>query len=289
MSSSLTYARELLQQLHATHEAGPRPRIAALHLPPRPWSGTKSGEFGAIELDSGALGLSYVLLDDTLATIDDAGAAVVGADALDVAGWWAEGGGARAALGFAAANALSRQVFDAAGFVPPRATDSLGGIDPQPGEHIGMVGFFPPLVKQVTARGARLTVLERRADLAGEHADWRVSLDAADLATCTQVLSTSTVLLNHSLDEVLAHCTAARRIVLIGPSAGGLPDGLFARGVTAVGGVWIDDAEAFRQALVSGEPWGAATWKFVLARGDYPGLDTLRQRAARRAGSAAPG
>ena len=64
-------------------------------------------------------------------------------------------------------NALTRELFDRAGFVPPAATDSIGGLDPRPGEHIGMVGFFPPLVKQVTACGARLTVLELRADLAG--------------------------------------------------------------------------------------------------------------------------
>ena len=157
----MTFASELLQQLQGAFAGRPRPRITALHLPPQPWSGTKSGEFGAVELASGALGLSYVLLDDTLATLADAGTAVVGADALEVAAWWADGEGARAALGFAAANALSRQLFDEAGFVPPRATDSIGGIDPQPGEHIGMVGFFPPLVKRVTASGARLTGMYR--------------------------------------------------------------------------------------------------------------------------------
>ena len=278
----MTFASELLQQLQGAFAGRPRPRITALHLPPQPWSGTKSGEFGAVELASGALGLSYVLLDDTLATLADAGTAVVGADALEVAAWWADGEGARAALGFAAANALSRQLFDEAGFVPPRATDSIGGIDPQPGEHIGMVGFFPPLVKRVTASGARLTVLELRADLAGEHADWRVTLDPRELQTCTQVLSTSTVLLNHSLGEVLAHCTAAQRVVLIGPSAGGLPDGLFARGVTAIGGMWIEDAAAFKQALSTGAPWAEATWKFALGRSDYPGLPALLERAARR-------
>ena len=282
----MTYASGLRQQLRGASAGRPRPRVAALHLPPLPWSGTKSGEFGAVELEGGALGLSYVLLDDTLATLADAGAAVVGADALEVAAWWAEvnddSEGARAALGFAAANALSRQLFDEAGFVPPRAGDSIGGIDPQPGEHIGMVGFFPPLVKRVTASGARLTVLELRADLAGEHADWRVTLDPTELESCTQVLSTSTVLLNHSLGEVLAHCTAAQRVVLSGPSAGGLPDGLFARGVTAIGGMWVEDAAVFKQALASGAPWGAATWKFALSRDDYPGLDALLAGAAKR-------
>ena len=275
----MTYARDLLQQLHAVFDVAPRPRIAALHLPPQPWSGTKSGEFGAVELDGGALGLSYVLLDDALATIAQAGAAVVGADALEVAAWWTEGSGARAALGFAAANALSRQVFDRAGFVPPSATDSIGGVQPHAGESIGMVGFFPPLVKQVTAQGAMLTVLELRSELAGQHPGFRVTLDPHDLAGCTQVLSTSTVLLNHSLDEVLAQCTKAQRFVLIGPSAGGLPDGLFSRGVSAVGGAWIEDKASFCTALAAGQPWSNSVRKFLLQREHYPGLDELLRRA----------
>lgn len=271
----MRFADELLAALSRAYVGRDMPRVQALYLPPVPWSGTRDGEFGAVELDSGALGLSYVLLDDTLATIAEAGAAVRGASALDVAHWWAEGSGARAALGFAAVNALTRDLFDRAGFVPPAAADSIGGLAPQPGEHIGMVGLFPPLVKQVVAHGARLTVLELRADLAGARDGFHITLDAAELAACTQVLSTSTVLLNHTLDEILAACRSARHIALVGPGAGCLPDGLFARGVTLVGGTWIVDGSAFRQALAAGTPWGGATRKFSLTRQTYPGLPSL--------------
>ncbi len=271
----MRFADELLGTLREAFAGRDVPRVRALHLPPVPWAGTKDGEFGAVELDSGALGLSYVLLDDTLATIGEAGAAVQGISALDVAQWWADGGGARAALGFAAVNALTRELFDRARFVPPAAADSIGGLDPRPGEHIGMVGFFPPLVKQVTAHGARLTVLELRADLAGPREGFRITLDPAELASCTQVLATSTVLLNHTLDDILAACRSARRIALIGPGAGCLPDGLFARGVTLLGGTWIVDGQAFRRALATGKPWGGATRKFGLTRETYPGLPAL--------------
>mgnify|MGYP003377616923 CR=1 FL=1 len=58
-------------------------RGKALHRPPVPWTGSRDGEFGALELETGALGLSYLLLDDTLATIGDAGAAGRGGGALD--------------------------------------------------------------------------------------------------------------------------------------------------------------------------------------------------------------
>lgn len=277
----------LLQQAFAQRRPPWPPRVRALHLPPVPWTGSKDGEFGALELETGALGLSYLLLDDTLASIGAAAGVVQGADPLALLRWWADAGDdaaaspARAALGFAAANALTRELFDRAGFVPPAAGDSIGGLDPQPGEPIGMVGYFPPLVKQVLARGARLTVLELRAELAGEREGHTVTLEPQDLAGCTQVLCTSTVLLNHTLERVRAACRAARRFVLVGPGAGCLPDPLFAAGVTALGGTWIRDRDAFVQALATGAPWGGATFKFLLTAADYPGWDRLRPTGAR--------
>ena len=137
-------------------------------------------------------------------------------------------------------------------------------------EHVGMVGFFPPLVKQVTAHGARLTVLELRADLAGEHPGFHVTLNPAELRTCSKVLCTSTTLLNHTLPEVLRHCTQARQVALIGPGAGCLPDVLFAHGVTTLAGSWIVNGPAFAQALRSGAPWGTHARKFTLNRSDWP-------------------
>ena len=262
-----TIADTLLQLITTRLGSGPPPRVRALHLPPHPWNGTKTGEFAAIELDSGALGLSYVLLDDTLAALAGVdGARLVGSDALALARLWRDGHGAERTLGFAAVNALSRQLMDQAGDVPPSATDSIGGLLPQAGEHIGMVGFFPPLVQQITAAGARLTVLELRADLAGAHPGFDVTLDPSALRTCTQVLMTSTVLLNDSLDAVLAQCQQASTVVMIGPGAGCLPEPLFARGITAVGGTWIEDGPGFIGALRLGAPWGRFARKVLWRR-----------------------
>ena len=259
-------ADALLADLARRMADAPRPRVRALHLPPAPWSGSKDGEFGALELDDGSLGLSYVLLDDSLAALTGGQAVqgLLGADALEIARWWRDRDGAARTVGFAAVNALSRHLFDRAGFVPPSASDSIAGLAPQAGEHIGMVGFFPPLIKQVTAHGARLTVLELRADLVGEHPGYSVTTDPTALQTCEKVLSTSTVLLNHTLDRVLANCPRAQRIALVGPGAGCLPEPLFARGITTMAGTWIFDGDGFKQALRQGAPWSAYARKFVL-------------------------
>ena len=272
MAPTPALAAQMLDGLSRAFDGRPPPRVKRLHLPPRPWNGSHDGEFGAIELDSGALGLSYLLLDDTLARIGAAGAGVQGADALQLASGWADPGAAPAqrALGFAAVNALSRELFDRAGFVPPPAADSIGGLDPQPGEAIGMVGLFPPLAHQIVARGARLTVLELRADLAGAREGFTVTLDAAALAPCTQVLCTSTVLLNHSLERVRGACTSARRFVLVGPGAGCLPDVLFKAGVTALAGTWVHDRALFAHALAQGGRWSAAARKFLLQAEAWP-------------------
>ncbi len=291
--ATTTLQAELLSALARACAGREVPRIRALHLPRSPWDGSKDGEFGAIELDDGSLGLSYVLLGDALAALASGGHAeqLIGADPFQVAQGWASGQGADrtlGTLGFAAVNALTRHLFDRLDYAPPDAADSIGGLDPQPAEHIGMIGFFPPLVKQVTARGARLTVLELRADLAGEFAgegageagSFRITLDPRELIRCDKVLCTSTVLLNDTLGAVLASCTGARAFVLIGPGASCLPDPLFARGVTLLGGAWIEDAQGFKAALAAGLPWGRFARKFALARADYPGIDALLARAS---------
>lgn len=289
----MSFATDLVTALERATAARPVPRVRALHLPPPAAAASKNGEFCALELDDGALGISYVLLDDTLQRLIDSPArgGIVGMDALELARAFAAPGGQRDAgaagpaeaagdlrrtLGFAAANALSRTLMDRLGFAPPRATDSIGGIDPRAGDHVGMVGLFSPLLKQVTAAGARLTVVELNPEYAGHYEGYRVTLDAAALEDCNKVLSTSTILLNHTVDDVLVHCRRAERIVLIGPSAGCLPDPLFARGVTVVGGSWVSDRAGFIDALCRGESWSAFAYKFALTAADWPGVPAGR-------------
>jgi hypothetical protein len=275
-------AHELIALLERFAARAPLPRVRALHLPSPALAHTKAGEFGAIELEDGSLGLCYVLLDESTRALvaqgGDAGLRLEGADALTVARWFTGEPGARRALGFAAVNAITRCLFERAGYEPPASSDSIGTVNPQAADHVGMIGLFPPLVKHIVAAGARLTVVELRSDLAGEREGYRVTTDRNELAACNKVIATSTMLLNDSLDAMLAVCGKARTFALIGPGAGCLPDPLFARGVTLVGGTWITDRDAFRAALTAGQPWTATAHKIAIRREDYPGFDTLLGR-----------
>jgi len=278
----MSFAAEYLAQLEAFAALGPLPRVRALHLPPGRFAQDNRGEFCALELEDGSIGLSFVLLEDTLERLlaGVEGRGLAGADTLALARRYASDGGVWKTLGFAAANALTRCLFDRAGFCPDKSSDSIGHLNPQPGEHIGMIGKFTPLLRRILDSGARLTIVELKPELAGEHEGYRVTLDAAELADCDKVVSTSTLLLNDTLDRMLEHCRNARCFAMIGPSAGCLPDALFSRGVTLLGGSWINDGAGFSAALRSGEPLSAYASKSALSPGNYPGFGALLARAS---------
>jgi len=256
------------------------PRVRALHLPPP--TGTKEAEFCALELDDGSIGFSYIQLAGTEAPLREryGERGISGIEAVVLARGFADSDPVARALGFAAINALSQALFARAGWLPPAGGDPLGAIAPQRGEHIGMIGLFTALLPLIERAGARLTVLELKPELVREEPNLRVTLDPAALAACEKVVSTCTVLLNNTLDNVLAACRNARHIAVVGPTAGCMPDPLFARGVATLGGRRVVDREGFLDAFRSGGKWGAYATKYVIARNEYPGIEQLLERAA---------
>ena len=276
----MSFAADYLTQLETFAAHGPLPRIKALHLPPAGGGADGKGEFCALELEDGSVGLSYVLLGDTLDRLRGGGEShgLTGADPLALARRYADADSYEKTLGFAAANALTRCLFDRAGFRPDASGDSIGQIDPQPGEQIGMIGLFRPLLGRILQSGARLTVVELKPELAGEADGYRVTLDAEELAACGKVVSTSTLLLNDTLDRMLGCCRNARWFAMVGPGAGCLPDALFARGVTLLGGSWITDSAGFVDALKRGETTSRFSLKSALTADRYPGFEALLER-----------
>lgn len=284
VSASSPEARTLALLADAAARLGSAPRVRALILPPLAAAdGTHSGESCAIELDDGSIGLSYVLLGDELPRLHRNAPELSGADALALAAGLAASpaadGGLARTLGLATANALTAWLFARVGYAPPAAGDSIGAIAPRAGERIGMIGHFGPLLDTIVATGAQLVVVELRADLAGKRDGYTVTTDAAALADCDKVIATGTLLLNGTLARMRAAARRATRFALIGPSAGLLPDALFAAGVTDIGGSWVVNGPGFAQALRCGERRGRSARKFALAAADYPGLPALLARA----------
>ena len=252
-------------------------RVQRVVLPPLADKPGREGEFCAVQLDDGSVGLAFTLLDGTLAALHARGAEA-GRAALDLVRGYAEGDGAARTLGLATINALTRRLFDSAGFVADNSIDSFGSLALQPGDRLGMVGHFTPLIEQARALGISVTVLELKAELVREEPGLVVTLDARRLAGCNKIVSTSTLLLNDTFEAVAGCWRGAEAVAIVGPSAGCPPDPLFAAGVSAVGTAWVVDADAFLARCAAGEKWGETSRKVTLTPQGYPGLDALLAR-----------
>jgi uncharacterized protein len=275
----------LVAQLEAIASIHPAPAIAGLHVPSDlgpASSGARDAAFCAIELQDGAFGLSYLMLGDTLRSLSSNGTAsrsLAGHSPLALARRFGSKDPLERALALACINALTDSTWRRIGYEPPPAGNSLGDVVLAGTDHLGMIGFFPPLVRQVQELGSRLTVVELdAATVRRQQARFpgvTITLERARLADCTVVVGTSTMLLNDTLDAMLAAAPLAQDFAVIGPSAGLWPDTLFARGVTLMGGTRVVDGPAFRAAMAGDAAWGPSTRKFAIKARDWPGWQRL--------------
>ena len=250
-------------------------RVARVVLPPLVDKPGKEGEFCAVQLDDGSVGLAFAILGDTLARLHAGKSAEQGTSALHLVRGYAAGDLAERTLGLAALNALTRRLYQRAGFLPDASIDSFGSLALARGDRLGMVGHFTPLIREARALGVTVTVLELKPELVREEPGLVVTLDPSRLSGCNKIVSTSTLLLNDTFEQVSAAWQGADTVALVGPSAGCPPDPLFAAGVSAVGTVWVEDPQQLLERISAGEKWGASSRKVTLTRERYPGLDAL--------------
>ncbi len=140
------------------------------------------------------------------------------------------------------------------------------------GDRVGMVGLFRPLLKYLRGVDAELVILEKDESLLSRHPELPITLDATRLRDCNKILCTGTVVLNNTLDEVLAHCGDAEHVTVLGPTAGYFPDPLFARNVDVLGGRYVCDGPLLMKRIAERKPWGDATRKMCFERSNYRGL-----------------
>ncbi|MCP4118442.1 MAG: hypothetical protein GY737_24205 [Desulfobacteraceae bacterium] len=142
--------------------------------------------------------------------------------------------------------------------------DSLASLKLQAGDHVGMVGFFPPVVKKIEEKKIPLTIIEKKKELLRKSPHWQVTLDPQKLTECNKVIITATTVLNNSLDHILSFCGNADLRILIGPTAGFLPEPLLARKINVIGGSMVKDPYQLIERLKKDEKWGDAVKKYCI-------------------------
>ena len=268
----------LMEEICGRLEMAP---VYRLYIPePRPHASSHT-EFGLVELEDGAAGLYYAWLGESQQGMGRrySEEQLAGRHPLELARYLEADDDAGRSLGMAAINAISQSVFRRAGFTPPPAGDSMGSLALTGDDHLGMVGYFPSLVSRLREARIRTTVIERKTRFSGDNDLIRVSLDIDDLRECNKVLCTASTLLNDSIDQVLERTVNAGTVVVVGPTAGFLPDPLFRRGVSAVGGTRIQDAQAAIKALQQDRGLAEAAQRYLITRENYPGVEALLSEA----------
>jgi uncharacterized protein (DUF4213/DUF364 family) len=274
-----THTSNLLDDFHTMAinlaTAVDMPDIAEVFLPPL-FKGAQphDSEFMAIRLHDDSVGISYVLLPEDCRQAYEK----LRAEPLDtcslaaLATHFGTPDPIEHMLALATLNAMCSHVMRAHHMQLDTATDSLGLLNIQSGDHVGMVGFFSPLIKRIEACGARLTVIELDESYRQRFPDLHITLDTAELRHCNKILCTSTTVYNNTLDSILNHCQNDAFVSVIGPTAGFFPDPLFDRGVDVVGGTFIHEGKLFMRLLNDKQRWTGARRKICFQKKTYTGL-----------------
>jgi uncharacterized protein len=181
-------------------------------------------------------------------------------------------------LGLGCINAISQFIFKKANFNLNFTSDSLGLLNIKHNDIIGMVGFFPPLVKLIEKIGSKLIIIEKKQELVQETNSWTVTLEPSKLKDCNKILITGTTVLNETIDNILQYCTNATHASIIGPSASFLPDPIFERGINIIGGAFVIDSDYLIRSIQGNIKWGKSVEKYVIHRENYPGYEDFISR-----------
>ncbi len=157
---------------------------------------------------------------------------LAGREASELLGFLASGDPVEAAVGLATANAVKNTMKEGM-----RQGDILDYLAIDPDDHVGMVGFFAPVLPRLREMTASVLVFERvtkkQGDLLPEQDAYRL------LPRCQVALITSTSILNHTVDRLLEAAAPCREVVLLGASTPLVPEAFAGTPVTCLSGIVV--------------------------------------------------
>ena len=277
-------ANDYLQIMQAIEAKLKIPRVEEIRIAPFEPAPEKSSKFGALVLTDGTVGLTYTGLGDDLLTLQDRFKyeSLLDQSPVQMASLYTMAEGWQKVLGMAAINAISQYLFKQGDYSLPAGGKTVTHLQLERGDHVGMVGFCPPLVEQVRHLGLALTVVELDERWLQKDDRFEVTLEPEKLSDCSKIICTGTVLVNQTIDDLLPHFRNAGQVFIVGPTVGCLPDPLFDRGITRLGGCTVLDAVQFLGLWTAQEKWRDSTRRYVLSRDStYPGCMQLLKNATR--------
>lgn len=210
----------------------------------------------AVELDGLDIGVSYVLRHNLPAGCSIFGFAqdVIGKSAFEVASLLVNGkDDAQRGVGMAVIAAATRSLD----LPDEEKTPTPFGLEVRSGDTVGMIGYIPPVAKNLSTLANRVIIFDRGLSSNGGDGAAQASpmeLQNELLPECDLMIITGTTLINSTLEQILSRCTRAREIVLVGASTPMIKEAFINTGVTALAGSWWDASykqEMFKRLSLS--------------------------------------
>lgn len=211
--------------------------------------------YTGIKLNSGHAGLSYTLsheMSPYCCQVSDRAGKIAGSPAIEIASMARSWEISESVLGFATLNALSQVFFDSeSASYNIKQSNLIDELQVRPSDIVVMVGSLHPFINPLREKAQELFVIERSSVLREE---WMFPDTAAEelLPKADVVIATGATLANGTIDRVTELTKKAREFGLVGPSTNVIPDPLFDRGVTVIGGVRVLDPDKMIQIIAEG-------------------------------------
>ncbi len=203
--------------------------------------------YSAVKLDDGRTGVAYTFRDRLTGgcTVFEGKRPLAGKSASDLLNLLLHGHELERAIGLATVNALCN-------ILPPEGLpgDVLEAIELLPSDHVGMVGFFAPLIPTLRKRVRNLTIFEEKADESGGLLPATEAVER--LQQCDIALITSTAIINHTIDGLLEAASHCRQTVLLGSSTPLVPEAFKGTPVTFLSGITVTDSDGILQVVSEG-------------------------------------
>jgi uncharacterized protein (DUF4213/DUF364 family) len=202
--------------------------------------------YSAVQLDDGAAGLAWTppSKDGSCSHLNLAGS-LAGRPAEELLAMLTSDRALLRTIGVATANALlaSRPRPGAT------TTEALSLLQIGPQDHVVMIGFFAPVVKQLREIGCRLEIVELNPS---RPADLDVEQGMKALAVCDIAIITGTSLITGTIDDLLAALGKPRGAVMLGPSTPLLPELFSGTPMTQLSGARVCDPSSVLQVVSEG-------------------------------------
>jgi uncharacterized protein len=162
------------------------------------------------------------------------------------------------AMGIAVMNALSMscwRVTAPENYAIKTKMDAIDAVSFLDSDYAVVVGALVPVLKKLKQRGKPFGILELdKTTLKPNEIPYLVPPERAfeAVSRADVLMITGTTLINDTLEGLLQQRKPGARVVIMGPTASGLPDAFFRRGVTAIGGVMVTEPDRVLDVIAEG-------------------------------------